>query len=383
VSPTLANALGVGRLPGLERHIRKYLNGRDLTGRSRGKMVIDLFGLDEDFVRQNYQDVYQHVLLRVKPERDQNNRPSYRDLWWIFGEPRSELRPALVGLPRYIATVETAKHRVFTFLPGDILPDNKLVVIALSDSFSLGVLSSRIHREWALADGALLEDRPVYVKTSCFEPFPFPSPTPQQRETIEKTADKIEAHRKARMAAHPRLTLTMMYNVLERVRSRVPLTDAERAVHDACQISILLELHERLDEAVAAAYGWPADLPRTDIIVRIVELNSLRRSEEADGLVRWLRPAFQAPEEVRPATQPTLEIDEIITADSILWPHNDTAGQYIVLRNALARAAAPASASELVKLVKGAPRSAKIGEMLRVLTALGQAKIADDGRFST
>ena len=40
-------------------------------------MVIDLFGLQEAEVRQRFPDVYQWVLERVKPERDQNNRASY------------------------------------------------------------------------------------------------------------------------------------------------------------------------------------------------------------------------------------------------------------------------------------------------------------------
>ncbi len=97
VSPATARGLGLGRIAGLERHIRPYLNGRDLTQRSRGQMVIDLFGLTEDEVRQRFPAVYQHVLLRVKPERDQNNRPSYRDAWWVFGEPRRELRPGYVA----------------------------------------------------------------------------------------------------------------------------------------------------------------------------------------------------------------------------------------------------------------------------------------------
>ena len=37
----------------------------------------------------------------------------------------------LDGLPRYIATVETSKHRFFTFLDQEILPDNKLIAIAM------------------------------------------------------------------------------------------------------------------------------------------------------------------------------------------------------------------------------------------------------------
>ncbi len=140
-------------------------------------MVIDLFGLTEEQVRKTYPAIYQHLLQTVKPERDQNNRAVYRDNWWIFGEPRANLRPALAGLPRYIATVETAKHRVFQFLDGTTVPDNMLIAIASADAFHLGVLSSRIHVVWALAAGGLLEDRPRYNKTRCFDPFPFPAAT--------------------------------------------------------------------------------------------------------------------------------------------------------------------------------------------------------------
>src|SRR5206468_8715881 len=130
-----------------------------LTGHSRGVMVIDLFGLPEPEVRQRFPEVYQWVLERVKPEREQNNRASYRDLWWVFGEPRSELRPALAGLDRYIATVETAKHRVFVFADASVLPDNRLVVFAIQAPEVFGVLSSRPHVVWTLSRGGTLEDR--------------------------------------------------------------------------------------------------------------------------------------------------------------------------------------------------------------------------------
>ena len=171
-----ATALGLGRIPGLEQHIRHYRNGRDITQIPREVMVIDLLGLTADEVRERFPEVYQRVLERVKPERDQNNRPTYRDNWWLFGEPRRDLRPALADLSRYIASVETSKHRFFVFLDKSILPDNKLVTIALGDVLALGVLSSRVHLTWALAAGSWLGvgNDPVYVKTRCFETFPFP-----------------------------------------------------------------------------------------------------------------------------------------------------------------------------------------------------------------
>lgn len=95
-----AAALGLGRVPGLERHIREYRNGRDLTARPRDVLVIDLFGLAEADVRDRFPEVYQWVYERVKPERDANSRDSYRINWWIHGEPRKAFRPALEGLPR-------------------------------------------------------------------------------------------------------------------------------------------------------------------------------------------------------------------------------------------------------------------------------------------
>ena len=116
VTPEESVDLGLGRTQGLEHVIREYRNGRDLTQKPRGVKVIDLFGLKAEEVREYYPTVYQWVRERVKPERDQNKRATYRDNWWLFGEPRKDWREMSRGLPRYIATVETTKHRLFTFL---------------------------------------------------------------------------------------------------------------------------------------------------------------------------------------------------------------------------------------------------------------------------
>ncbi|MEX0715949.1 MAG: DNA methyltransferase, partial [Planctomycetaceae bacterium] len=156
VTPEEAATLGLGRIDGLELKIRQYRNGRDIASRPRNVMVIDLFGLSADTVRSRFPEVFQHVFAHVKPERDQNNRASYRENWWIFGEPRSAFRPALAGLPRFITTGETAKHRAFLFLDASILPDNMLINVALDDAYFLGVLSSRFHVTWALATGGRL-----------------------------------------------------------------------------------------------------------------------------------------------------------------------------------------------------------------------------------
>ena len=303
----LGEGRGEGQPP--QRIIRDYRNGRDLTDTVRGVKVIDLFGLTADQVRTKFPDVYQWLLDRVKPERDANRDAPIRENWWLHGRTRGDIRRALSGLPRYIATVETAKHRTFQFLDASILPDNKLIAIALRDAFDLGVLSSCAHVAWSLAAGSTLEDRPVYVKSRCFETFPFPDEdtglTPALREHIAALAEQIDSHRKRQQAAHPGLTLTGMYNVLEVLRqaqderggARVkrPLTEKEKIIHTQGLVSVLKDLHDELDAAVLQAYGLEPGPNTDDLLTHLVALNARRAAEEKAGRIRWLRPEFQNP----------------------------------------------------------------------------------------
>ena len=66
VKPALAKLLGLNSREGLEKHIRLYRNGKDLTGKPRGVMVIDLFGLTAVEVRDRFPEVYQHVAAEVR-----------------------------------------------------------------------------------------------------------------------------------------------------------------------------------------------------------------------------------------------------------------------------------------------------------------------------
>ena len=294
-----AEALGLGRREDLEQYIRPYRNGKDLAGRNpnevRDKLVIDLFGLEEKDVRNRFPEVYQHLLGTVKPERDKNRRDSYRLNWWVFGEPRRDMRPALDHLSRYIGTVDTAKHRIFQFLPIELVCDDKIVLIAADSGCTLGILQSSIHVEWALSVGGRLEDRPVYTKTVCFDPFPFPDPTPEQRKTIADLAEELDASRKAALAEVPGLTMTEIYNWREKLRSKAKLSPQDNARAIAARAGIVDHFHDQLDAAVAEAYGWPAELAPAEIVARLVALNAERAAEEAAGTVRWLRPEYQVP----------------------------------------------------------------------------------------
>jgi hypothetical protein len=393
VTPQEAEHLGLGRISGLETHIRPYLNGRDVMSRSRSLMIIDMFGVTEDEVRLKFPVVYHHLLSSVKPERDLNRDPDISRRWWLFGRTRDEIRPALTNLPRYIATVETAKHRVFQFLDASILPDNKLLVVGLSDGYSLGILHSKIHFNWYVANSAkigMYEGDAVYVKSRCFDPFPFPAANDLQKHKIGAIAEELDAHRKRVLAEHEHLTLTGLYNVLERLRAGVAPDDLqpkERRIFDDGLVLIIRELHDRLDAAVADAYGWPVDLPEEEVLANLVALNKERAQEEKKGLVRWLRPDYQIPRfgsEKEKARQ--LEADLGGTAEPAaksakpVFPVAD-GDQTPVVFNMLMEAGGALNASEIAaRFRQGQKVRPAVSSVLMSLYRMGLVSTTDGGR---
>ncbi|MBE9057305.1 class I SAM-dependent DNA methyltransferase [Sphaerospermopsis sp. LEGE 08334] len=285
--------------------VKKYIHGRDLMGNTRNVFVIDFDDLSEKEASR-YLKPFQRVLETVKPEREINRDKQRRDYWWRFGRSNRQLRQSLTSLYRYIATVETSKHRVFIFLDCEILPDNKLIVIALDDAYFLAVLSSNIHVAWALSCGGQLGPTPVYVKTTCFDKFPFPNPTPEQKQKIRELGERLDSHRKRVQTQHPEITITGMYNLLEKLRKGETFTAADKAYNNKALVSTLKQIHDELDNAVLDTYGWQdlKDNQKTKaeieeiILERLVALNAERAEEERHGIIRWLRPEYQAPKEV-------------------------------------------------------------------------------------
>ena len=244
-------------------------------------------------------------------------------------------------------------------------------------------LSSRIHVAWSLAAGGRLGvgNDPVYVKTACFEKFPFPAATAAQQARIRAIAERLDAHRKRQQERHPTLTLTDMYNVLERLRALIrtptvregrgdmalpapsrsrldagrpsPLTAKERTIHEQGLVAVLRQLHDELDAAVADAYGWPVDLPDGEILQRLVDLNARRAAEEAAGVIRWLRPEYQRARAGVEPVQAALVEEEAgaeavapAVAQPLPWPAS-MPEQARAVRGVLQQAAAPLSVAEV------------------------------------
>ncbi|MBS0557004.1 MAG: class I SAM-dependent DNA methyltransferase [Proteobacteria bacterium] len=414
-----------------ERMLRRYVTGRDVTQSMREQYVLDTYGVKLATLRSEYPDAFQWLHDRVKPERDDNPREKYRREWWIYAEPRGKFRASLAGLSRFVVTSRTARHRTFQFLDSSFLPETKVLILAFADAFILGVLSSAVHVAFANQTGGWLGvgNDSTYNHSECFDKFPFPAPTPEQQARIRDLAEQLDAHRKRQQAAHPDLTLTGMYNVLEKLRSGDALTAKERTIHEQGLVSVLRQLHDDLDAAVLDAYGWSDLLPMLHIangsqakpivvlqlppliatreaakiafdeaiLERLVALNAQRAAEEARGQVRWLRPDFQNPQAQAKPVQ--AEIDTGAQArDSVrpersgaaakskdakatAWP-KDTIDQVRVVADLLAASATPQSIDDIAaRFSARGPWKKRLPPLLDMLVALGRAREAR-GRYT-
>jgi hypothetical protein len=205
-----------------------------------------------------------------------------------------------------------AKHRMFVWLDTVSLPANVVIAFGRSDDFFLGLLQCKFHGVWSLKQGTRLETRPRYTPTTCFETFPFPRPTPAQEATIAAAAKELNEQRE-RWLNPPEWTETRTLEFPGSItgpwsRHVDPQTvDAKTGTgtvryprlepRDAdCAAKLkkrtltnlynerptwLDNAHKQLDAAVAAAYGWPADLTDEQILEKLLALNLERAAEEA------------------------------------------------------------------------------------------------------
>ena len=138
--------------------VRPRTNGKDITSRSSNTWIID-FGVDLSLEESSlYEAPFEYVNAHVRPNREESRSKIFN--WWIHAEARPGMRRALVGLRRYIGTSMVSRHRIFSYIDGEVLPDATIIVFARDDEYFFGVLHSRIHELWARAMGTQLSPNP-------------------------------------------------------------------------------------------------------------------------------------------------------------------------------------------------------------------------------
>lgn len=277
ITPEVAHELLADREARYADVVKPYLDGRDIARdplQSPGRFTIDFAQMALEAAAR-YPRALEIVRIQAKEAREGSNSYSRNPRWWQFLWPRPAFRQALGDLPRFIAGTATAQRIFFCWCEPGWRPSNSTNMFALSSDYAMGVLSSKIHTEWARGRSSTLEDRIRYTPSSAYQTFPWPVPTDHERDAIAAACTALFDLRRA-VCERDRMGLTRLYNLIDEGGY------ADVAHADAA-----------LTRAVAAAYGWaPEDGsdPRASN-ARLFELNRQITTPRADSR----RPVNPAP----------------------------------------------------------------------------------------
>lgn len=155
----------------------------------------------------------------------------YRDVPWRFGQLANPSNPErAIAIPAI-----TSSNRFYIplgFINSDYIASNKLYIVATSEMYYFGVLSSRMHMVWMKLTSGRLETRYSYSRDLTFNTFVWPEVSDEQRDEIDKLAKEILL---TRIDFETQFTLGEMYNP-----ENMP--------------DELKDVHARLDAAVERAY---------------------------------------------------------------------------------------------------------------------------------
>ncbi len=177
------------------------------------------------------------------------------------------------------------------------MPDTRLVAIAREDDLTFGIMHSKFHEIWTLRCGGWhgVGNDPQYTPSLGFETFPFPEGLTPNIPASDRRATAIA--NAARRLNELRENWLNPVDLVKRVPEVVPgypdriLPVSEEAAAILKKRTLtnlynerpawLVHAHRALDEAVAAAYGWPADLSDEQILERLFHLNQERAKAQA------------------------------------------------------------------------------------------------------
>jgi type II restriction/modification system DNA methylase subunit YeeA len=278
--------------------LRPWANGLDVTRRSRDMWIIDFGWTMTEAEAALYERPFEHAVRHIGPARLARQGRGYAKSWWRHERARPEMWAVLATADRYIATPTLAKHRLFVWLPRSVVPDHQLIAVGRDDDTTFGILHSRFHEVWALRLGTSLEDRPRYTPSTTFETFPFPEGLTSKAAAraggeddravrIAEAARELDWQRGNWL--NPPNMVRRQPEVAPGYPDRLVPVDSEAAAILAKRTltklynerpTWLTNAHRALDEAVAAAYGWPADISEDEVLGQLLRLNQERSAAQ-------------------------------------------------------------------------------------------------------
>lgn len=243
---------------------------------------------------QEYPEVLQIVLERVKPERDKVREKGDRENWWRFARYRGELREAIKGFDKVLVRSCISELHSLAFVPTNQINSKQMVIFAFDDYYHFSLIQSAIHEVWLRRNASTMRTDISYSIAACFDTFPFPEELgPESHNLVTKVGERYYEYRQLAMI-NRQLGLTKFYNIFH-----------DPDCNDV-DIQEMRRLHAEMDRAVLACYGWedidlqhdfypndrkkirymPSREAQREIFTRLLALNQeIAAQEAAQGLV--------------------------------------------------------------------------------------------------
>lgn len=263
----------------------------------------------KESVAMDYPDCFEILERLVKPERLatverklakgqglNNDDTNLSENWWLFLRLRPALYRTIADLERVMVITRTSQTAAFNVVDNNQIFADRIVVFAVNTVNYIPVLSSNLHYHWAWKYGTTLKTDLIYNPTNCFQTFPLPQNlTPNQEQQLELTGEVYQEYRRQLMIGIW-LGLTKTYNQFHNAKltaevEDLPKDDIQKRYgketwnlynhlekKQAGQVSYaeavpmieeLRRLHQAMDEAVLAAYGWHEDSERWGKAIRL------------------------------------------------------------------------------------------------------------------
>jgi hypothetical protein len=234
-----------------------YIGGKEVNDsptHAHHRYVINFGDRAEEECRRQWPELMAIVERKVKGTRGSHSTAP----WWLFERLRGELYAAS-GAYEWVLSISCISNTLaFARLSTDMVFSHKLIIFLLGFSSAFSLLQSRPHEFWARAFASSMKDDLNYSPSDCFETFPFPAALldfavsdltqASHRQALDSIGERYHHYRADLMIAHNE-GLTSTYN-----RFHDPSETSDGILE-------LRRLHDAMDQAVLAAYGWSDALP--------------------------------------------------------------------------------------------------------------------------
>ncbi len=167
------------------------------------------------------------------------------DTPYLFQEIRQPHSNYII-IPRHSS--QARRYVPFGFVSPDIIVNDAVQIIPNASLYMLGIISSNVHMAWMRAVCGRIKSDYRYSKDIVYDNFPWPTPTPEQKAAIEKTAQAILDAREL----YPDSSLADLYD-------------------EVLMPKELREAHRANDRAVMRAYGFPIKMTESDCVAALMQ----------------------------------------------------------------------------------------------------------------